>query len=91
MHPEKLHQMLCCTATISNGFVARLTNEEATRMKGNFNIYIYTYQSIYNSYMMYTFCEKNEIFWPGMDGVVSIIPNRIHSSQTSRSGLPWSP
>ncbi|KAG5053003.1 hypothetical protein AAZX31_02G236400 [Glycine max] len=60
MHPEKLHQMLCCTATISNGFVARLTNEEATRMKG-------------------------------MDGVVSIIPNRIHSPQTSRSGLPWSP
>ena len=41
--------------------------------------------------MMYTFCEKNEIFWPGMDGVVSIIPNRIHSPQTSRSGLPWSP
>lgn len=47
MHPEKLHQMLCCTATISNGFVARLTNEEATRMKGNFNIYIYILFSLY--------------------------------------------
>jgi len=33
---------------------------------------------------MYTFCENLECL-AGMDGVVSIIPNRIHSIQTSRS------
>lgn len=29
--------------------------------------------------------KKLRFFWPGIDGVVSIIPNRIHSLQTSRS------
>jgi len=34
--------------------------------------------------MMYTFFEKLECL-AGMDDVVSVIPNRVHSIQTSRS------
>ncbi|WVY91659.1 hypothetical protein V8G54_037173 [Vigna mungo] len=61
-----------------NGFVVRLTKEESERMKGNFNMIVNLY------IMMCTFCENLECL-AGMDDVVSVIPNRVHSIQTSSS------